>query len=327
MFRIVCSAIIIVVSLMFADTASAVRFYKVRPGDCLTVIAQKCYGRGNVHKWPHIYRANKRLIKNSRILQIGWKLVIPALDQIVPPSEDDDSSVIKLVTGNNYAPYADEKLPKDGMITDIVEKAFEKMDYKIKMEFWAWKHGFDAARDLEFDATFPWLWNKERDLVFYYSKPLYNFLIRCFVRADSSITYEKDEDFQGLTFCRPEGWYMHDIQRLLEKGIIITVKRPKDINACFKMLKNAQVDVVPANHLVGWASINKTFDSNQGFRLLDKVLSTDTLHLIISKKHPNGEKLKEQFDGAVKALKKEGKLDKIITNHRKSYRIFNDIPE
>lgn len=325
MFKIIYSSVIIVLTLMFCNSVLAAKTYTVKSGDSLSRIAQKCYGRGHSHKWPHIYRANKNVIKDQRLLQIGWKLVIPALDQI-PPPEEDDPYVIKLVTGNNYAPYSDEKLPNNGMITEIVERVFKKMGFQIKTEFWAWKHGFDAAEELEFDASFPWLKNPKRMEKFRYSKSLYNILIRCFVKEGASITYNRNEDFQGKTFCRPKGWYMHDIQDLLDRRII-TVKRPEDINTCFKMLKNGDVDVVPANEFVAWASINKTFDTYEGFRVLDKVLSTDTLHLIISKRHPDGKKLMEQFEEAVKKLKEEGRFQKIVTNHIKNYRIFNKIPE
>lgn len=50
--------------------------YKVKKGDTLWSIAKKYYGKGA--KYTKIVNANKKLIKNPKVIQIGWKLKIPA---------------------------------------------------------------------------------------------------------------------------------------------------------------------------------------------------------------------------------------------------------
>jgi nucleoid-associated protein YgaU len=50
--------------------------YEVRPGDSLSKIAKHKYG--DAHMWRTIYEANSDLIKDPDLIQIGWKLKIPA---------------------------------------------------------------------------------------------------------------------------------------------------------------------------------------------------------------------------------------------------------
>jgi nucleoid-associated protein YgaU len=50
--------------------------YEVVSGDSLSKIAKKKYGNGNL--WRRIYEANRDVIKNPDVIQIGWKLKIPA---------------------------------------------------------------------------------------------------------------------------------------------------------------------------------------------------------------------------------------------------------
>ncbi len=50
--------------------------YEVAAGDSLSRIAKKKYG--NAGLWNLIYEANKNVIKNPDVIQIGWKLKIPA---------------------------------------------------------------------------------------------------------------------------------------------------------------------------------------------------------------------------------------------------------
>ena len=51
--------------------------YKVKKGDCLWLIARRFYGKGS--KWPTIYNANKKKIKNPNLIYPGQVFVIPAL--------------------------------------------------------------------------------------------------------------------------------------------------------------------------------------------------------------------------------------------------------
>lgn len=55
---------------------SKAKTYKVKKGDTLWAIAKKYYGSGA--KYTKIYNANKKLIKNPNLIQVGWKLTIPA---------------------------------------------------------------------------------------------------------------------------------------------------------------------------------------------------------------------------------------------------------
>ena len=58
-----------------AGLASVSRTYEVKRGDTLGKIAEQYYGDPSLYK--QIYEANKELIKNPDLIQIGWKLRIP----------------------------------------------------------------------------------------------------------------------------------------------------------------------------------------------------------------------------------------------------------
>ena len=49
--------------------------YVVQPGDSLSKIAKEKYG--DMMRWPEIFEANKELLKDPNLIQVGQKLVIP----------------------------------------------------------------------------------------------------------------------------------------------------------------------------------------------------------------------------------------------------------
>ncbi len=62
------------------ETLKATRgFYEVKSGDWLSKLAEypDVYGKGNWRRWPEIYKANKKLIKDPNLIYPKWKLVIP----------------------------------------------------------------------------------------------------------------------------------------------------------------------------------------------------------------------------------------------------------
>src|SRR5258706_5865615 len=56
--------------------AEVTEIYEVVAGDSLSKIAKKKYG--NAGLWKRIYDANTDVIKKPDLIQVGWKLKIPA---------------------------------------------------------------------------------------------------------------------------------------------------------------------------------------------------------------------------------------------------------
>ena len=50
--------------------------YTVKTGDSLSIIAQNLLGDGT--RWPEIYEANKDIIENPSVVQVGTELIIPS---------------------------------------------------------------------------------------------------------------------------------------------------------------------------------------------------------------------------------------------------------
>lgn len=79
-----------------SDTASSV-IYMVKPGDCLWNIAKTNYKSG--YQWPRIYEANRRVIKNPRLIYPRQALRLPGLVPLRQPASaetaKDDSLDVK----------------------------------------------------------------------------------------------------------------------------------------------------------------------------------------------------------------------------------------
>ncbi len=218
----------------------------------------------------------------------------------------------KLVTGNGYAPFTDEKLPNRGMATEIVERVFQEMGNKTNIVFRPWKRAYMYTLKGKYEGVFPYVKTKERLKECYYSKPIYTIKTKFFVRSDSKLKKVSKKTMKGLKACSPLGYGIDKFKKYK-----LDVHINPHIEGCFKMLKIGRIEIIPLVETTGWATIKKTFGSKKGFKTLNKTLSREDLHFIVSKKNPEGKKIIKRFNKAFKKLQRNGTIRKIIRKHLK----------
>jgi polar amino acid transport system substrate-binding protein len=214
-------------------------------------------------------------------------------------------------------PFTGEDLPQQGMLTEIVRLTFQSMGYEVEFVFWEREAGFKAAQEGRFAGTFPQFIHWEHLTHFFYSKPLFRLLIRGFVDKQKPFRFERLGDFNGHVVCRPDGQDLYDLQPLLVKRLI-TLETPKTVGTCFDLLMQGRVDVVSVNEFAGQEALHQAGLTDR-VCMLDKEVSTDTVHLLFPKRMPQSEALMNQFDQALTRLEADSALKDVQSRHLKHY--------
>ena len=312
--------------------------YITQDGDTLFSIAEGKYG--DQDKWTLIYYSNQETLRGS-VLQVeaGMELYIPCPPNETQTTQDsatpliDDNAEMKLVTWDNYTPLADRSWAANGMLVELVNGAMEKTTDPVSYSL-TWKPGdskkkYPLLDGTEFDMSFPWLKpdcennpDNQHCKSLHYSDPLIKFFVLLFVRKDASFTYETDADVVGKTLCRPKGFLTHDLDRPDRqwlKNDLVKLVRGANPTACFDLLMQGKVDAVAMNMFIGTQMIKK--HRLQGFVMpLEKPLSQEAFHVVISKRHWRGTTHLYRINAGIAALKASGRYDKIVTRHLELYR-------
>ncbi|MBK6638910.1 MAG: transporter substrate-binding domain-containing protein [Rhodocyclaceae bacterium] len=164
---------------------------------------------------------------------------------------------VSLVSGDDYAPYADRKLPEGGMTTEIVSKAFAAVKQEVKVAWLPWARGFDEAKNGTYAGTFPYLKNAERERDFLYSNLLIKLQDRAFVKAGNAgkFDFSKPESLAGTKICLPLGWATTPKLAEMLKSEKIKKESPKDISTCVKMVANDRADYFVSDEAQGLAAL------------------------------------------------------------------------
>ena len=313
-----------------AQAQCAADAYVVKDGDTVFTIAEARYG--DPEKWTLIYYANESKLQAS-VFQVAPGDVLkipcePGSQQADATPLRVDNAELKLLTGSNYAPFTDRDWPGQGMVTELVNAAMEAtpapVTYSITWEDDWSKHLFPKLDAKEFDMGFPWLKpdcdqtpDDERCANFHFSDPLVEILILLFVREGSGMVYDSDADVLGKRLCRPKGYFTHDLDRpdrqWLSKGKITLVQADSP-EACFRELQAGTVDAVTVNVFLGAETIDKMGLRGQ-IVPLEKPLSVEGLHVIISKKHWRGTTFLYRFNAGLAALKDSARYSEIVSKH------------
>lgn len=309
------------VSVMLGQSALAQdQTYTVRPGDSLSRIAETFYGdSGN---WLPILNANRDQVRRGGgLIFVGTELRIPDLNDVsvagslFEQETPEGNPVLDIVTGNDYAPFTDKDLPEGGMFSEIAKVAFARAGFEPVLEFLPWDYGLRATRKSTFMASFPWFDTEERREDLWYSRPVYDVLIMAFFRNDDEVEFVDIDSLDGKTVCRPEGYFLDDMQAKIDAGLITHVA-PDTPEDCFSMLVRSEVDVVSINEITGNGAVSALGFGEQ-IQPAGKPVAIRSLHIVYPKFHPRTRGIAAQVDAALEEMESDTTVQQIIERHLK----------
>jgi polar amino acid transport system substrate-binding protein len=157
----------------------------------------------------------------------------------------ENSNSLKLVTGNDFSPYCDEKLKDGGIFTSIVRKILSKINMSYTLDFLPWARGYDMVKNSKYDATFPYVFTKERSLEVKYSK-VSLVEIKSYIFTNNK-NKKKIDDFKGGVYCHPLGYFIEKpILKILENNGTKKIQKFDQLS-CINSVINFESDFTVLN--------------------------------------------------------------------------------
>ncbi|MCX8509410.1 MAG: transporter substrate-binding domain-containing protein [Rhodobacteraceae bacterium] len=278
-----CMSMLLMSGAAFAQEAC--KTYTVKAGDNLRNIARAAYGQPDFYRI--IYEANVAVIgRKADLIEIGMPLDIPCNPLATPiasaqtaaapaaepltaastvaPEPQADVKPLALVTGNDFAPYADETLPGGGMFTQLMEMAIFRSDpetaYNLTFINDRQAHIDALLPSQAYDISFPWTrpnceapetlstGDKNRCDNFTFSAPFLEVVEGFFTKSGSDLLLATHyDDLVGKKICIPEGFSTNTLDEVgLGEGSS-EILRPVLVENCLNALVQGNVDLVVMN--------------------------------------------------------------------------------
>lgn len=217
-----------------------------------------------------------------------------------------EDPLMRLGTGPDYPPFADENMDSGGILTEMVGGVFRYMGYDAAVVVQPWNRLLRSARTGQLDAVYPFVPTAEREAEYLYSDPLAEVTGRFFGRERGINKLEalaRHGSAGAITLCRPTGYAVNEGLGPLLATADVRWERPGSLRACFEMLARHRVDLVPTNQATGHYLIDQLALDAAEIQSYQRYKGPETLHLIIPRNHPHAEPLMEAFDRSLAAFK------------------------
>lgn len=261
----------------FAQAQEACATYVVKDGDTLGSISMAAYGRLD---YQLIFNANADALRSGgRTVEPGTQLNIPCedgrltktaaiapIEPVVPTTESSGETsgkylpAIRIATGGDWYPFADEGLSGGGFLIRLTSTAFVRSgtEYPFKID---WVDDWDSHLTTllpadAFDLSVAWYqpdcnnidqvseFTRNLCLNYLFSDSLYDAVFGFFAKNDNPYADAKTfADLKGARICRPEGYSYHDLdaEGLMEP--VITLAIPPMVGDCFEGLVDGTYDI------------------------------------------------------------------------------------
>ncbi len=249
---------------------------------------------------------------------IFFVMILSIYVTLLPPQNSfaAEPTVIKLVTGE-YSPYSSDKLYGYGLVPEIVTSCFVEMGIEPDYQFFPWKRCEYEITKGRVWAAFPYAMNKKRVKQFIFSDPVILSRTIFFFYQNEKLkqfSWNKLEDLKPYRIGGVRGYFYEN--RFKDAGLKTDYAPNEKLS--LRKLRAGRVDIVPLNEHVGWNLINRLFpNSVANFGTLEKELTTNTLHLMISKTYPDSQELTDKFNIALKTIKDKGIYSQILKKQPK----------
>lgn len=225
------------------------------------------------------------------------------------------ADTLRLVTGDDYAPFTGKTLPAGGMLTQVVMAALQQRNVVISLSWRPWKRGYQKTLSGDYDATFPYVRTEEREALFLYSQPLYTVEQHIFSRAADVLEIADLPSMQGRRFCYPLGWQPPAVmQQLLDDGKLIR-HSPMGLNECARLLLMGRDDFFISDRHLGETAFKLIGVPAEQFRRSEIAISRSPLHLLVPRSNPRGAAIIEQFNLGLAALQASGDYQRLLERH------------
>ncbi len=231
----------------------------------------------------------------------------------VTTSAYSSDNTVKLTSGE-WEPFITPRKPYKGVALDIIERAFDKSDYKVKWGFFPWGRAYSLAAHGTWDGTAIWIKTPERMKDYIFSAPVLINQEVLICNNSTKANWSSLEDLLplriGITMFSAHPYQ----QKFFAKNNREILQLPT-YETIYKSLISNRIDCTILNSSVHQHFMETTFkDKKNAFFVAQKTFPANLTHLAISKRTKNAREIIKAFNIGLRELIRSGEYSSLINN-------------
>ena len=217
------------------------------------------------------------------------------------------------LAGDAWALFADVSLLNDGLSTELIRTALGRAGYTTEYEQVPWARAIHGIGEGRYDILINAWYSEDRTRIGQFSGEYMVNRLRFLKRKTSTV------DYQSLTQLHPYSIAVvrsyayspaFDSDAELKKVLVAS------FSTAVRMLAAGRVELTVEDEYAARFALSREPDEvRDNVEFLPKSLSENSLHILVSLKNPDHEKIVADFDKAIAAMKADGTYDKLFKLH------------
>ena len=228
---------------------------------------------------------------------------------ILPTS---NAETITMAT-TDWQPFQGEDLPQYGFTVAIAQQALERKGHTMTIDFLPWARAMRAVKEGKYHGLFnPWK-NVDIEHDYYFSQEILAHGDGHFLAMPTNEKHGlSPEDLKGQVVGFVRGYPVSDeLIALFESGAA-TKREVTTVTQLIKLLKFGRIDVILENYLVAQHHFKSEWpDQTFDLKVIGKDSVDGSLYIGWSKQKTDFKTLRDDFDDAIREMRKDGTIEKI----------------
>lgn len=240
----------------------------------------------------------------------AWVLVLAF---VMLPHVSLKAREIRMVTVD-WAPYYAENLPQEGVISEIVQTAFQRAGHQASLEFLPWERSMRSALSGQYDVVMGAYYSEMRETKFDYSDAIYEVEVGIIARKDLGITsYSSLQQLSKYRFGIGLGWVnspdFDTAHFLMKEAVTMPV-----LNIRKMYRKRIDLSVMSVK-VFEYELAKSDLQGQLQTVVLQPLLAKNPLYLMVPKSNPGARGIIQDFNRGLQMIKDDGTYEKILQKH------------
>jgi polar amino acid transport system substrate-binding protein len=217
------------------------------------------------------------------------------------------------MAGDAWAPYADASLLNGGLATDLISTALRRAGYATEFEQVPWARAVHGLSEGRYDVLINAWYSDDRTRMGQFSKAYLTNRLRLIKRKNAPISYQNVAQLHPYSIAVVRGYAycpVFDSDPDLKKVPVAS------FSTALHMLVAGRVELAVEDEYAARDALSRESpDVQAGVEFLPEPLAENTLHILVSLKHPDHDTIIARFDQEIAAMKADGSYDALFKLH------------
>ncbi|MDR2317141.1 substrate-binding periplasmic protein [Pseudomonas monteilii] len=217
------------------------------------------------------------------------------------------------LVADSWPPFTDTSMPGGGLATSIVTTALARAGYATTFEEAPWARALLGVSEGRYDVLINAWQNDSRARIGQFSSAYLTNRIRLLQRTGEPFRYQHQSDLYPYSIAVVRDYAYSpefDGDTRLNKVLV------RNFSSAVRMLAAGRVNLAVEDEYVARYNLQREpQDVRDGVMLVEPPLGENTLHILVSLKHPGHARIVEGFEQAIAAMKADGSYARLLRQH------------